>query len=160
MPERIQPARAKQMGRTALAYALLGMAGGVFYREFTKFNGVAGGTALSKLHGHLFMLGMFFFLVLLLLDAQYAWSGDKRYAAFYIVYNTGLGITAAAFLCRGVLEVLQTELSRGADASISGVAGIGHILLAVGMVLFFLMLLRRLTGKERAGRSKSNASAH
>lgn len=33
---------------TALVYALLAMAGGVFYREFTKFNGFSGRTTDRK----------------------------------------------------------------------------------------------------------------
>ena len=32
---------------TAFTYALLAMAGGVFYREFTKFNAFSGVTALG-----------------------------------------------------------------------------------------------------------------
>ena len=39
-------------------YAIAAMAGGVFYREFTKFSGYTGVTALSKVHPHLFLLGM------------------------------------------------------------------------------------------------------
>ena len=32
----------------AFAYAILAMAGGVFYREFTKWNAFTGATALGK----------------------------------------------------------------------------------------------------------------
>ena len=34
----------------AFAYAILAMAGGVFYREFTKWNAFTGATALGKVH--------------------------------------------------------------------------------------------------------------
>ena len=45
----------------SLIYAVAAMAGGVFYREFTKFNGFTGATALGKVHTHLFLLGMLIF---------------------------------------------------------------------------------------------------
>ena len=34
----------------SFAYAIAAMAGGVFYREFTKFHGFAGVIALGKVH--------------------------------------------------------------------------------------------------------------
>ena len=37
----------KRYMNTALLYAVLAMAGGVFYREFTKFNGFTARTALG-----------------------------------------------------------------------------------------------------------------
>ena len=40
----------------AFGYAIAGMAAGVFFREFTKFNAFEGVTALGKVHTHLFML--------------------------------------------------------------------------------------------------------
>ena len=43
-------------------------------------------------------------------------------------------------LVRGVLQVQGAELSRGADAAISGVAGISHILLTVSLALLFKAL--------------------
>lgn len=38
----------------SLIYAIAAMVGGVFYREFTKWNGFTGMTALGKVHTHLF----------------------------------------------------------------------------------------------------------
>ena len=48
----------KRYMNTALLYAVFAMAGGVFYREFTKFNGFTGKTTLSVVHTHYFLLGM------------------------------------------------------------------------------------------------------
>ena len=50
----------KKLLNTAFIYALAAMAGGVFYREFTKFNGFSGRTALGLVHTHLFLLGTVF----------------------------------------------------------------------------------------------------
>ena len=61
---------AKRYANLALSYAVIAMAFGVFFREFTKFNHFTGQTSLSFLHGHYFMLGMFFFWILLLLNIK------------------------------------------------------------------------------------------
>lgn len=47
----------------SLIYAISAMAGGVFYREFTKWNGFTGNTSLGKVYPHLFLLGMIVFLL-------------------------------------------------------------------------------------------------
>ena len=54
----------------ALIYAVAAMVSGVFFREFTKFTQFTGQTRLSVMHTHYFMLGMFFFLILLLLNIK------------------------------------------------------------------------------------------
>ena len=56
----------------ALLYAVFAMAGGVFYREFTKFNGFTAATTFSVVHTHYFLLGMVFFLLLLLLEKNFS----------------------------------------------------------------------------------------
>ena len=61
----------KKFLNLSLIYAIAAMAGGVFYREFTKFNGFTGVTALGKVHTHLFLLGMLVFLVIALYGARF-----------------------------------------------------------------------------------------
>ncbi|MEG2097890.1 MAG: DUF2871 family protein, partial [Pseudoflavonifractor sp.] len=56
----------KKMMNLSFLYAILAMVGGVFYREFTKFNGFSGRSTLGFVHGHLFLLGMVVFLVVAL----------------------------------------------------------------------------------------------
>lgn len=136
----------KRYMNAALVYSLLAMAGGVFYREFTKFNGFAGKTALSVVHTHYFLLGMVFFLLLLLLEKNFSFTGPKT-GRVLAVYHAGLNLTAVMFLARGVLQVLGTPLSAGATAAISGVAGIGHILLGVSLVLVLLQLRRAVAAR-------------
>ena len=52
----------KRYMNCALLYSVLAMAGGVFYREFTKLNAFTGKTTLSVVHTHYFLLGMVVFL--------------------------------------------------------------------------------------------------
>ena len=136
----------KRYANTAVAYAVIAMIFGVFYREFTKFNGFAGKTSLSVVHTHYFLLGMVFFLLLLLLEKNFAFTGPKT-GRVLAVYHAGLNLTGAMFLVRGVLQVLGTPLSAGATAAISGVAGIGHILLGVSLVLVLLQLRRAVAAR-------------
>ena len=131
----------KRWTNYALIYGVLAMAGGVFYREFTKFSSFSGKTALAVVHTHYFMLGMVFFLLLLLLDKTIAFS-DKKTGKLLALYNMGLNISAAALIWRGVNQVMGTELSAAVDASISGTAGTGHILLGVSMILLLLQIKR------------------
>lgn len=136
----------KRYMNTALVYAVLAMAGGVFYREFTKFVGFTGKTTLSVVHTHYFMLGMALFLLLLLLEKSFSFT-TARTGRVLIAYHVGLNLTAVMFLVRGVTRALGTALPSGMDAAISGVAGIGHILLGVSLVLLLLQVKRALPSK-------------
>ena len=134
----------KRYMNTALLYAIFAMAGGVFYREFTKFNGFTDRTTLSVVHTHYFLLGMVFFLLLLLLEKSFSFTGAKT-GRILVVYHIGLNLTAVMFVVRGVAQVLKTPLSSGMDAAISGMAGIGHILLSVSLVLLLLQIKRSVS---------------
>ena len=129
----------KKYANSALFYAIAAMVFGVFYREFTKFMGFTGETALSVMHTHYFMLGMVMFLLMLLLDKQFAFTNGKT-GRVLLVYHAGLNLTGVMFLIRGVTQVMGTPLSSGMNAAISGMAGIGHILLGVSMVLLLVQI--------------------
>ena len=126
----------------ALVYAIAAMAGGVFYREFTKLSGFTGTTALGKVHPHLFLLGTAVFLLVALFAAQLDLRAQKPFRTFMCLYNAGLPLTAIMMLVRGVAQVRGIALSRAVSASISGIAGIGHILTGVGLVLLLISLRR------------------
>lgn len=128
----------------SLLYAVLAMAGGVFYREFTKFNGFSGKTSLSVVHTHYFLLGMVFFLLMLLLEKNFSFT-DTKTGRILAVYHTGLNLTAVMLVIRGVTQVLGITLSSGAGAAISGIAGIGHILLGVSLVLVLVQIRRNVS---------------
>ena len=132
----------KRYANLALFYAIAAMVFGVFYREFTKFSHFSGQTNLSFLHTHYFMLGMFFFLVLMLAEKAFSFSG-RNTGKLLAAYQFGLNITGLGFLMRGLTQVWGTELSRGLDASISGIAGIGHILMGISIILLLLKIKKR-----------------
>lgn len=131
----------KRYMNLALLYAVLAMVGGVFYREFTKFNGLTGKTTLGVVHTHYFLMGMVFFLLLLLLEKNFSFTTAKT-GRVLVSYQIGLNLTAVMFVVRGVTQVLGTALSAGMSAAISGIAGIGHILLGVSLVLLLVQIKR------------------
>ncbi len=124
----------------SLIYAIAAMVGGVFYREFTKWNGFTGVTALGKVHTHLFLLGMLMFLIIALFAERHDLQKQKLFRVFLWVYNIGVPLTAVMLVVRGIAQVLNVSLSSAANASISGIAGIGHILTGVGLVLLLISL--------------------
>lgn len=130
----------KKYLNVALIYALAAMAGGVFYREFTKYRGFTGVTALGKVHAHLFLLGMIVFLLVALFAARYDLEKIKLFRVFLWVYNIGVVLMSAMLLVRGVPQVLGSTLSRAADAAISGLAGIGHMMTSIGLFLLLISL--------------------
>lgn len=124
----------------AFVYAVAALCMGVFYREFTKILGFTGRTTLAFGHAHLFGLGTLLFLILAVFCKMTNLEEQKQYKKFMIFYNIGLPFMVVMFIVRGVLQVLGTELTRGADASVSGIAGIAHIIITVGIVFMFLAL--------------------
>ena len=59
---------------------------------------------------------------------------------FMIVYNIGVSLTAVMMVIRGIVQVLGVSLSSGQSASISGIAGIGHIMTGIGIILLITSL--------------------
>lgn len=137
----------KRYINAALLYAILAMAGGVFYREFTKFNGFTTKTTLSVVHTHYFLLGMVFFLLLLVLEKNLSFTGTTTGRVLFL-YHLGLNLTAVMLVVRGITQVLGTPLSSGMSAAISGMAGIGHILLGVSLVLLLLQIRKRVAAAQ------------
>ena len=137
----------KRYMNLSLVYAVLAMMGGVFYRKFTKFNGFTGKTTLGVVHPHYFLLGMVFFLLLLLLEKNFGFTGPKT-GRVLIAYQVGLNLTTVMFVVRGVTQVLGTSLSSGMTAVISGMAGIGHIILGVSLVMLLVQIRRSVAAAE------------
>lgn len=124
----------------SLIYALAALICGVFYREFTKWNGYATVTTLGKVHVHLFVMGMIVFLIVALFSMHLELKKYKTFRTFLWIYNIGLPITAVMMVICGITQVLNISLSSAANAAISGIEGIGHILTGVGIILLLVSL--------------------
>lgn len=139
----------KKILNTSIIYFVLGIAAGVFYREFTKFHGYTGNTALSAVHPHFFVLGMFLFLMLAFLcRKEESLLQNVTFRRFFILYNISLPFMACTMLARGIIQVLEITLSKSMNAMVSGIAGVSHILITVSLVLLFISLKKALVSEE------------
>lgn len=130
----------QKLARASLSYMIIGLISGVYFREMTKFNDFDGWTQLSVVHTHTLILGMFFFLIVLILEKNFNLTKHKNFKKFYITYNIGLGVTLLMLLTHGTMTVLGIESS----AAISGIAGLGHVILTIGLGFFFQVLLQSI----------------
>lgn len=130
----------RRIFNAAAAYTLLGLVAGVFYREFTKAQGFTGETQLSVVHTHLLALGMLFFLVVLALEKAFRLTASRWFPLFFVTYQAGLLLTVTLLVTHGTLTVLGRETG----AAIAGIAGLGHIGLALGLACFFMALKERV----------------
>jgi len=138
----------KRIAKLSFFYSMLGLFLGAFYREFTKINGFKGQTVLSGVHPHVLVLGAFFFLIVLLLEKSFELAKNKNFNKFLITYNIGLLISVIMMVIRGCIEVLNLEISTAIDFSISGIAGLGHIIITIAYILFFIILLNRINDAD------------
>lgn len=138
----------KKIAKFSFFYSLLGLLLGAFYREFTKFNHFTEKTVLSGVHSHVIGLGVLFLLIVLLLEKSFELTKNKKFNAFFVTYNIGLLATVIMMAIRGCVEVLNLDLSTMVDSMISGIAGLGHIVLTIAYILFFVILLNRINDTD------------
>ena len=103
----------KRFANAALVYGALALAGGVFYREFTRLSGFTGRTSLGLVHAHYLVLGTGACLLLLLLEK-----------------NGLLGARRAKWAAPAL------------NGALSGTAGLGHLALGAA-ALYLLVHVRR-----------------
>ncbi|EEK73865.1 DUF2871 domain-containing protein [Bacillus mycoides] len=125
----------KKLYNAAFIYLIIGLLSGVFAREYTKAQGIKGSTMLQLVHTHVLVLGFVFFLIALALFKVFNVSETKSFRAWFVVYNIGLIITIATMVFRGILQVNGTDFN-----GLSHMAGLGHVIISVGLVWFMILL--------------------
>ncbi len=142
----------KKLYYSAFTYLILGLVSGVVWREVTKILDITENTALGTVHTHVLVLGFIMFLIFLVFEKQYHITNSKRFMSFFIIYHVGVGLSSIMMFVRGILSIQvirgAMELSTGLNSSVSGMAGIGHMLLTVGFVLFMLTLKDQMFEKK------------
>ncbi|VYU02319.1 DUF2871 family protein [Clostridium tertium] len=133
----------KKYFNLSTVYLVLGLAMGVFYREFTKINEFQGGTVLSVVHTHALTLGFIFFIIVLLLEKNFTLSSIKGFKWWTILYNISLIYTLAALTARGIMQVNGTDF-----AGLSHIAGLGHVLLTIAFVWFVIIVNKAIKVSE------------
>lgn len=135
----------------AITYAVLGLASGVFFREITRATAFTGTTQLGLVHTHLLALGLLMMLIVLALDATVGVSGSRSFSWFFTTYNAGLVITAGTLTWHGLLQIAGQE----AGPALAGIAGLGHILLTIGLGCLLFSLNRPLRSRLDAASSEN-----
>lgn len=133
----------KKLVNTAAYYAVAGLFAGAFYREFTKYMGYTGVTALGKAHTHLFALGMLMFLIVTALASTTEITKSEYFDRFYFYYNIGVGLSATMIFCRGLYQVIGLD-NKILDLVISWTSGAGHVAVTIGLAFLFLSLKQKI----------------
>lgn len=130
-------AQFRLLGAVAV-YTVLGLAAGLFYREFTKASGHPDGMMgqLGLAHTHILTLGMIVLLIVLALEKSFALSSSRLFAWFFWIYNAGVVLTSSMLVWHGMVQVQGLESSK----MIAGLAGLGHMFVGAGFVLLLLSL--------------------
>ena len=85
----------------------------------------------------------------------FAVSGSpKLFTWFFWLYNVGVLTTVAMMVWHGSLTVLGRE----SNAMISGIAGLGHILITAGLIVFIIALRRAISAPLTAAPAGSGTA--
>ena len=123
--------------RSAVTWTVLGLIGGLAYREVTKAFDFTGRTQLAVVHTHALTLGTLLMLLLLALAAALpGLRADKRLRWGTHLLNTGLVLTVGMLAYKGTLQVIGASFVD--HSAIAGVSGLGHMLLTGALALVLL----------------------
>lgn len=134
----------KKLFNQGVILFITGIVAGAFYREFTKFLDFTGVTSMSLVHTHLIATGAIIAFIFSLFIKIYNIQDSKALKTSWTLYLIGVIGNASIMFVRGVLMVLSTEISRTIDMSLSGIAGIIHILLTIGSIWFLLIIRKEI----------------
>lgn len=85
-------------------------------------------TTLSVVHTHYLILG------LVKMSGHFV---DEKVKKYLILYHVGLNMTAMMLVVREIVQVTQLQV---VSAAISDIAGIGHILLGIALILILIQI--------------------
>ena len=137
----------KKIMNASLIYFGLAMAGGVFYREFTKWNGYTEPTTLGVLHVHLLVLGTVVFLLTALFAKITNLEENTLFKKFFVLYNIALPFMSLMMLIRGTVQVLGINLGKMGNGMVSGLAGLSHIGIMIALLMLLISIKREMIQK-------------
>lgn len=132
----------KKMYWISLAYVVFGLVAGLLNHEVAYWTNFTGESAMSVVHPHAILLGGLVFLLLPLFMKSFAVEKQKSFQVFLWMYNIGLIITLGFMTARGISQLLVMPFPNFWDHMVGGLAGIGHIILTVGLGFLFHALIK------------------
>lgn len=137
----------KKIMNASIVYFLLAMIGGVFYREFTKWNGYTAPTTLGVLHVHLLVLGTVVFLLIAVIAKITDLENNSLFKKFFVTYNIVLPVMVLMLLARGIVQVLDIEIGKMGNGMLSGFAGLSHISIMIAFIFLLLVIKKEMLKK-------------
>lgn len=138
----------KKLFNQGFVFMIVGIVAGAFYREFTKFIGFEGVTSMSLVHTHLIATGAIIAFLFSVILKAYDIKESKKLEQAWLLYFIGVIGNAAIMFIRGLLTVIDFDMTRMINMSLSGVAGIVHILLTIGIIWFMLQIKRQIQNQD------------
>lgn len=126
--------------KIAISFLLMGLIGGVFYREFVKFYKWQGPTSLSFIHVHWLVLG-FIFLMMVYMLARLVDLDIRSIGLQVKLYISGLVLTVVCMLVKGIYQITSGGLDLFPRAALAGISGLGHMLVGTGMVWLLVRMI-------------------
>lgn len=118
----------------SFTFLIMGLIGGVFYREFTKFYNYQAENHLSKLHVHVLVLGFLLMMLVYMVSKKYDVKRILGLKKPIYVFVSGFAFTVINMALFGIYEVVSQGKDIVSKPAIEGLSGIGHIVLAMGLV--------------------------
>lgn len=132
--------------RSAFSFLISGLIAGAFYREFGKIAPLD--PNLLRVHGHLIVLGFIvlfvFFLALKSLQIQ-----GQEFKTTLKIYEAGMFLTYSIMFLHGLINLYKP--SKLLINSMTGFAGVGHILLGVSLVMIIFKLIKYFSKDQIKG---------
>ncbi len=130
----------KKMLCISAAYLIFGLSAGLFYHEAAYFTAFHGESVLRLVHAHALGLGAMVFFALPLLMKSFDLEKQRCFRWFVYVYNIGLIMTLGFMTVRGAVQLFFIPISSFWDHMIGGLAGIGHLILGLGICFLYSSL--------------------
>lgn len=107
-----------------------------------KWDSFANGRPIAVIaHAHLMALGALVFLILTLLEKSFGITSHKLFKPFYVIYLTGVGLTAFVMIFRGFTQLAGAALIK--PVSDAGYA-IGHTLTFAALFILIKILYDKI----------------
>lgn len=118
----------------AFLNSIMGLTGGAFYREFSKFYNYTEPSHLGKVHVHTLVLGFAVMLIIYLITRSYDNETIGKLKKPIYIYVSGFTLSVVNIMVIGIYEVVSMGQETINRPVIDGISGIGHIIIAVGLV--------------------------
>ncbi len=136
----------RNMYRLSIFYFVVALTTGLFHHNIEYWTNFTGISVLKYVHPHSTVLGGFLFLLLPLFVKVFSIHKSKYFKRFMIIYNVGLIGSLFFMSFKGVRQLYDIAIPKFWNHMSSGLAGISHVILTVG--IFFLFRTLQTSIKE------------